>query len=213
MAESVATESFDSLRLTDRQVRELLLTREKQRLAMGGAPLRGLVGRFPDGCRLSIEIGDASSGTQRHAVIGLTITETGVSIMTGRYIHDKSEVAVGLTTLEGEPVLLPGVVTHCRLVEGRVHEAGIRFREDIDPRDYVTKTREIAPPDEDGCEQSEAPVEVKVQGEPEAPETPRLDRVALAQCAMALAQASLAGDAEARLREMMGVITEALKPS
>ena len=72
-------------------------------------------------------------GSGRFLVCARNISAGGISFIHGGYVHPGSECRILLPRRDGTPLLVAGVVVHCRHVESNHHEVGIRFLQEIDP--------------------------------------------------------------------------------
>lgn len=82
---------------------------------------------------IPISITQPEGGQTRFLAFGRNISPTGASILHGGYVYPGSECRIVLRQENGSPIVVSGVIRHCRLVEGACHEIGIEFEERIDP--------------------------------------------------------------------------------
>ncbi len=88
---------------------------------------------FPTACELDLE----GHGRQPFISLGRNISATGCGVLLPKFVHPGSSVYVTLETYDGERVASQGVIQWCRHVEGRIHEAGIKFNQKVDPTHFV----------------------------------------------------------------------------
>lgn len=74
----------------------------------------------------------------RYAVLPRDLSSTGVGFLHGSFMHVDSDCVVSMPTLTGEWIDTPGNVVCCQHVQGKVHEIGVHFRQQIDPTRFLT---------------------------------------------------------------------------
>lgn len=99
----------------------------------------------------------------------LNISSTGVGFLHGAFVYPGTVCSLIARDLGGVPRQLTGHVVRCRLIQGRVHEVGVRFDEPIDLTELVEGAT-------DDLEEPEGPIEPAggdpaagtiIKGEPE----------------------------------------------
>ncbi len=65
------------------------------------------------------------------------ISKGGISVLHGCFLYPDTPCIATLVTIDGESVLAPGIVVHCRCVHGRVHEVALKFAQPIDVSNFV----------------------------------------------------------------------------
>ena len=89
------------------------------------------------GCVLHIQQpGDAGYAT--YAVYTRAICEKGLTFLHGGFVHAGTKVVIQLISTRGSWTDVKGEVIHCRYLEKRVHEVGVRFLKRLCPSDYTT---------------------------------------------------------------------------
>ncbi len=76
-------------------------------------------------------------GVGRFLVCTRNISEGGMSILHGGFLHVGAEAHLSVTDVDGHEQHLVGVVAQCRIVHGTLHEIGVQFRERIDVTRFV----------------------------------------------------------------------------
>lgn len=82
----------------------------------------------------------------------LNISSTGVGFLHGAFVYPGTVCSLIARDLGGVPRQLTGHVVRCRLIQGRVHEVGVRFDEPIDLTELVEGAT-------DDLEEPEGPIE------------------------------------------------------
>jgi len=86
--------------------------------------------------QLSLE-GSGYNEVHRFLGISRNISASGMSVLHGGFVYPGTRCSLALKTIWGESERVEGTVAHCRLVRGRVHELGIRFKHLVDTRCFV----------------------------------------------------------------------------
>lgn len=73
-------------------------------------------------------------------VIPRNLSQGGMGFICGNYLHIGSSCFVTFRSLGGKGVVVQASVRRCKHVEGRLHEIGVEFGEQIDPRNYMIDT-------------------------------------------------------------------------
>jgi len=84
----------------------------------------------------------------RFVAVSRNISASGMSVLHGGFVYPGTPCSMMLETVWGEPERVEGTVVHCRLVRGRVHELGIRFKHLVDTRRFVGESHKA---DENGA--------------------------------------------------------------
>lgn len=79
---------------------------------------------------------DESGATKNLLVMPRNLSTGGVSFLHGGFLHIDSRCAVTLRTLHGKATPIKGTVTRCSHRKGRIHEIGVKFDEQVDPRRF-----------------------------------------------------------------------------
>ena len=82
---------------------------------------------------IAVIVQHPGGGSGRFLVCARNISAGGIAFIHGGYVHPGSECRILLPRRDGTPLLVAGVVVHCRHVESNHHEIGIRFLQEIDP--------------------------------------------------------------------------------
>lgn len=81
------------------------------------------------------------AGTRiHHAVVPRNISATGCSLLIGQFVYGGVRCALSLRTVTGRGRSLGATVHRCRHVSGAMHELGIAFDAEVDPREFAIKT-------------------------------------------------------------------------
>ncbi len=138
----------DCIRMGDAERRLLFDALNRTERSPGGNSKRQSERYVYYGNEIPFTIQD-SGRQQVHRYMALTrnISASGISILHGGFVYQDSQCEIMLMTQDGELMKIPGVVAHCRLVKGRVHELGIKFAEQIDPSCFVGQDAEGTEPE------------------------------------------------------------------
>lgn len=132
-------EQIDTLRLQAHEVQRLLailddrnqppkdIQRASERLMYGqGAAIV-----------LSIEQYDGSEVT--YLVRPRNLSDTGLGFLHGTFIYPGTPALATLKARGNLPIEVRGQIIRCQLIQGRVHEIGMRFDQPIDVEQFVGK--------------------------------------------------------------------------
>jgi CheY-like chemotaxis protein len=61
----------------------------------------------------------------------------GIGFLLGFYVHPGTRCETALTTLRGEPVIVPGQIVRCRHLVAKAHELGAEFEYEICVNDFI----------------------------------------------------------------------------
>jgi CheY-like chemotaxis protein len=135
----------DLLRLSDTE-RKLVL----DRLDGGGLSREGQSGGSPRGSekrkqrrwayraeRIGITVEHPGGGVARYLVSARNLSAGGLSFLHGGFLHPGARCRLNLLRLDGQDEPIDGTIASCRLVEGRIHEIGLKFDRLIDPTLYL----------------------------------------------------------------------------
>ena len=89
-----------------------------------------------------VTIVDESGATKNLVVAPRNLSTGGVSFLHGGFLHIGSRCAVTMRTLKGQATPVKGTVMRCSHRKGRVHEIGVKFDEQIDPRRFFIDSGE-----------------------------------------------------------------------
>lgn len=67
------------------------------------------------------------------------ISENGLGVVHGGFLHPGTRCHVALPKASGERVVIEGEVVNCRHVSGQLHEIGIKFSSPINLQDFMTQ--------------------------------------------------------------------------
>lgn len=92
---------------------------------------------------LRIRIAEATflhpGGTSVRCVVSpRSLSAGGIGMLHGGFVHIGTPVVIHLTTLERQPAECEGKVVRCRHIVKHVHEVGVRFKDRIDPRLFLS---------------------------------------------------------------------------
>lgn len=139
MEDASSQEWSDTLRVSHKQLAQLYSVLDKMGGEGKGEARRQRVRHtFREGTRLMLSI-DATNAVpeRRFRVASNDISETGVSILNGTFIHPGSQCMVVLQQTDGTLSEIRGRVVRCRHVMNHVHEIGVQFDEPIDIHLYL----------------------------------------------------------------------------
>lgn len=86
---------------------------------------------------VDLTIQHANGGKVTIPVATRNISRGGISILHASFVHLKSPCDITLKVSGGKKMVIPGKVVRCNHLEGRVHEIGIKFDEQISTRDLL----------------------------------------------------------------------------
>ena len=115
-----------------------LVLNQIDRPGPGAAAKRRAFVRFEYRC-LSVRLDILQKDGAAPSVLVATrnLSAGGLSLLHSAYAHQGAEVLVHLPDLAGQFVPLRGVVRMCRHVQGVIHEIGLQFNQQIDPRQFI----------------------------------------------------------------------------
>lgn len=87
---------------------------------------------YRDLTRVLLEIQYPTRQVGRYRALSWNISAHGLGFLHGKFVYPGSGCRVMLRTVSGQIQIVEGVVCRCRHLEGRVHEAGMRFKDAID---------------------------------------------------------------------------------
>ncbi len=126
---------IDSVRLQSQECEALLDALDKS--TSGVSPTsRRVTRRWRYRNRIIVAINQAGS-IQSYFVTPRNISTTGVAFVHGGYVHPGSSVAVALRNRSEKLCALQGRVVRCVHVQGRLHEVGVAFAAQINPKEFV----------------------------------------------------------------------------
>jgi len=137
---------YDLLKLSDAEIAALLERMQKVDDALHQPERRGEP-RYPfqSAKRLLARIEEPGGTNALFVIIPRTISRFGIGFLHGKFLHRRSIVEVRLPTINDDSVLTTGQVCHSTLVEGRIHEIGLKFSEEIDLRNFVASIPPVDP--------------------------------------------------------------------
>ncbi|MEM1422686.1 MAG: response regulator [Planctomycetota bacterium] len=83
-----------------------------------------------------VTVKEDNSVTRNLLVVPRNLSTGGVSFLHGGFLHIGTHCVVTLRTLKGQAIPAKGTVTRCVLRKGGVHEIGVRFETQVDPRKF-----------------------------------------------------------------------------
>lgn len=87
--------------------------------------------------QIGVTVEHPGGGVSRYLVCARNISAGGLSFLHGGFLHPGARCRLSLVRLDGGDEPIDGTIASCRLVEGRVHEIGLRFDRQIDPTLYL----------------------------------------------------------------------------
>ena len=77
-------------------------------------------------------------GEKTHfAAYARNLSQDGLAFIHGAFIHPGSTCTVTLRTLKGKPLAVEAVVRRCSHIKGHLHDVGVQFTRQIDPRAFI----------------------------------------------------------------------------
>ncbi len=92
---------------------------------------------LPSVAPVVIEVQRPGEGVSSFLVAPRDMSSSGMSLLTGMFMHPGAACAVTLKGLDGTPVRIGAVIKRCRFVALRLHELGIRFNADVDLTRFI----------------------------------------------------------------------------
>ena len=119
------------LSLSDRECEKLISTLDLTAGSSAIGPSRSHVRHPYHMADIPMCIEHPEGGKSLFLVYGRNLSRGGISFLHGGYIHTDSDCRIILKDLAMNPIALPGVVRHCRLISGSCHEIGVQFNKEI----------------------------------------------------------------------------------
>lgn len=130
----------DTIRLSQADLDAVLAELNRVGSASPAASKRGAKRWIMQSQKALITLVDANGNKLHHQVTPRNISKTGCSLLFGGFLHPKSKCFLTLRAVNGAAKSVGGVVVHCHHIRGRVHELGIRFATQVNPRDFFIRT-------------------------------------------------------------------------
>lgn len=67
----------------------------------------------------------------------IDLSTTGAGLLYPGFLHGRTECALHLRTIDGEPMTLPVSVMCCRLTSKSIHSLGVRFCEPVHVKNFI----------------------------------------------------------------------------
>lgn len=93
--------------------------------------------RFAKRSLLIFRVAHPGGNEERYLVRSRNVSDTGLGFLHGGFLYPKSECVVVLQRKDRMYVEVPATVVRCRLITGKVHEVGIKFRNPIRCAEYL----------------------------------------------------------------------------
>lgn len=142
---SVVKAPIDTLRCTEAMLRAVINELDKQELleaeTPGGKSKRRKHKRIalPNVTPVLLNVQRPGEGATSFLVAPRNMSSSGMSLLTGIFMHPGANCAVTLQSLNGEQIRIGAVIKRCRFVALRLHELGIRFNTDVDLAGFIVK--------------------------------------------------------------------------
>jgi len=141
-----------SLRLSDVEV-ERLLSELNQQSSQDKNKNKRRSERvpIPNDVSIVLQMLHPGGGVDKFIVRGRNVSDHGVALLHGTFIHTDTKCMVTFRKADGESVQLDGIVRRCRYLSGGAHEVGIMFKsafpmcEFLEVEDQVGKYTPAAP--------------------------------------------------------------------
>lgn len=131
-----STEVFDSLRLTQAEVEQLIadLNRAADK---SQATSRRALKRWPMQFQRSVLTTTSKLMGNMHGVAyPRNLAKKGAALLSGSFVHPGTACHLTLRAMDGKARSIQGTVRWCRHVKSRAHDLGIEFNAPINPRDF-----------------------------------------------------------------------------
>jgi len=92
---------------------------------------------FPKSQGLPLKLIHAEGEPSWFIVRPRNLSESGIGVLHGGFVHPHTRCVIALRRLDGPPVTLEGQTVRCRHVAGCIHEIGIQFDQPIDLAGYL----------------------------------------------------------------------------
>lgn len=132
----MADECFNTLSLTPGEYSALL---ERMDAAEGASPrpLRADQ-RYPYRCEQGLIFQlIQKTATPRFLVKPRNLSALGILFLHGGFVYSNIPCSIRLKTLDGEYYVVKGRTVRCELVQGKIHEVGMRFDHRLQLEDFV----------------------------------------------------------------------------
>ena len=93
---------------------------------------------------VALDVQHPGGTTSQFLVCTRNLSAGGLSILHGGFLHPGSNCRVVLPSIGGQRQIIQAKVVSCRLVEGRIHEVGLRFHQQINTADFIDPARAAA---------------------------------------------------------------------
>jgi len=128
-------DALDALRISDAEAQAVLRELDSAQPTLPGGDgrrHRRYAYHVPGGVGLQIP-----GVSQTYLVRPRNLSRGGIAFLHGLYLYRGTACALVLRSLDGERVIVRGVVQQCRCVRGRIHEVRVRFVEEVDVELFV----------------------------------------------------------------------------
>jgi CheY-like chemotaxis protein len=131
-----STEVFDSLRLHQAEVEQLIADLNRASAKAPGASKRALK-RWPmQFQRCVLTTTSKMAGNVHGVAYPRNLCKKGAAVLSGSFVHPGTACHLSLRSIDGTARSIQGVVRWCRHVKARAHDLGIMFNAAINPRDF-----------------------------------------------------------------------------
>ncbi|MBL0926776.1 MAG: response regulator [Phycisphaerales bacterium] len=136
-----APQVIDTLRMPAKELEAVL--RELDRHAHKGKAVQRKTKRWrvqPQ--KMVVSVVNELGPTSHVLAVPRNLSHTGIGFLFGGFLHPGTRVFVTLRRMDGQAANMPGTVVHCRLIKGRLHEVGMRFDREVNPREFFIEVRD-----------------------------------------------------------------------
>lgn len=134
----------DLIRLSERELRELLERLDAPHTGAGGAKYsRNAVRWSLRQQRAVLTVVDDNAQHKSAVVVPRNLSTQGVGFLYGGYLHKEQRCNITLRARDGSPRSIPGTVLRCTHVKGHIHEIGVRLDHPIAPSDFLLQDPEV----------------------------------------------------------------------
>lgn len=131
-----STEVYDSLRLAQGEVEQLIAELNRAGARSSGASKRALK-RWPMQFQKCVLTTTSKTSGNMHAVAyPRNLCKTGAAVLSGAFVHPGTPCHLSMRSIDGTARSVQGVVRWCRHVKARAHDLGIMFHGSVNPRDF-----------------------------------------------------------------------------
>ncbi len=137
MAKKPSNELLDTLKLSDEQW-QALIDSLGQGLSNYTGQRRHIRTQFRKLSQIAVAIKQSDGQWVKYLVRMRDLSRSGLGFIHGAYVHVGNDCRVILKDATDQLVCIDGTIRRCNLVQGRVHNIGVQFKEEIDIKRFLT---------------------------------------------------------------------------